>query len=74
MEKVLYSIFVVNLDKINITMIQVSDTAKRKSSIWWRGRFWRCYRLRKSSEKRRMFCLSYDLKFDKTKAKTIKYS
>jgi hypothetical protein len=50
MEKVLYSIFVVNLDKINITMIQVSDTAKRKSSIWWRGRFWRCYRLRKSGK------------------------
>jgi hypothetical protein len=24
-------IFVVNLDKINITMIQVSDTAKRKN-------------------------------------------
>jgi hypothetical protein len=28
MEKVLYSTFVVNLDKINITMIKVSDTAK----------------------------------------------
>jgi hypothetical protein len=32
MEKVLYSIFAVNLDKINLTMIQVSDTAKRKLS------------------------------------------
>jgi iron-sulfur cluster assembly protein len=30
MEKRFYSIFVFNLDKINITMIQVSDTAKKK--------------------------------------------
>jgi hypothetical protein len=36
MEKIYIYIFVVNLDKIYITMIQVSETAKRKSSIWWK--------------------------------------
>jgi iron-sulfur cluster assembly protein len=29
-KRFLYSIFAVNLDKINLTMIQVSDTAKKK--------------------------------------------
>jgi hypothetical protein len=72
MEGFLYSIFVVNLDKINITMIQVSlpkkiiDLMKGTVLTLLQTTLGRC-------EKWRMFCLSYDLKFDKAKAKTIKF-
>jgi iron-sulfur cluster assembly protein len=52
-------------------MIQVSDTAKRKSSIWWKRRFWR-YRLRKVGGESGISGLSYDLKFDKAKSEDDK--
>jgi iron-sulfur cluster assembly protein len=75
MENVLYSIFVFNLDKINITMIQVSDTAKKKIiDLMSEDGFDATTDYVRGVKSGGCSGLSYDLKFDKAKAKTIKFS
>ena len=65
----LYSIFAVNLDKINLTMIQVSDTAKKKiiDLMQEDGFDAATDYVRVGVKSGGCSGLSYDLKFDKTK-------
>ena len=68
-KRFLYTIFVVNLDKINITMIKVSDTAKKKiiDLMTEDGFDAATDYVRVGVKSGGCSGLSYDLKFDKTK-------
>ena len=68
-KRFLYTIFVVNLDKINITMIKVSDTAKKKIVDLMKedGFDAATDYVRVGVKSGGCSGLSYDLKFDKTK-------
>jgi iron-sulfur cluster assembly protein len=68
-KRFLYTIFVVNLDKINITMIKVSDTAKKKIIDLMKedGFDAATDYVRVGVKSGGCSGLSYDLKFDKTK-------
>jgi iron-sulfur cluster assembly protein len=70
----IYSIFVVNLDKIYITMIQVSETAKKKIIDLMKedGFDAAVDYVRVGVKSGGCSGLSYDLKFDKTKGEDDK--
>ncbi len=69
-KRFLYSIFVVNLDKINTTMIKVSDTAKKKIVDLMQDDGFDASQdyVRVGVKSGGCSGLSYDLKFDHNKA------
>jgi iron-sulfur cluster assembly protein len=73
-KRFIYSIFVVNLDKIYITMIQVSETAKKKIIDLMKedGFDAAVDYVRVGVKSGGCSGLSYDLKFDKTKGEEDK--
>jgi len=73
-KRFIYSIFVVNLDKIYITMIQVSETAKKKIIDLMKedGFDAAVDYVRVGVKSGGCSGLSYDLKFDKTKGEDDK--
>jgi iron-sulfur cluster assembly protein len=73
-KRFIYTTFVVNLDKINITMIKVSDTAKKKIIDLMKedGFDAAVDYVRVGVKSGGCSGLSYDLKFDKTKGEDDK--